>query len=116
MHITRFHDAKPYDAPGHAGMSMLRLQGREAGPSDTLWLGASHFLPGGHTTLDASPIEKMYVVLAGELHISNGVTEEKLGLWDTCRIAPGEARAITNRSNFPATLLLAMPHAAASKT
>jgi hypothetical protein len=50
-------------------MHCLRLQGREAGPSDTLWLGMSQILPGGHTTLDASPIEKIYFVVEGELTV-----------------------------------------------
>jgi len=51
---------------------MLRLQGREAGPADQLWLGLSTVLPGGGTTLDASGIEKMYVVLEGEVAVSDG--------------------------------------------
>jgi mannose-6-phosphate isomerase-like protein (cupin superfamily) len=90
-------------------MHMLRLQGREAGDSEVLWLGLSHLLPGGGTTLDASPLEKMYVVLDGEVTISNGSDEVTLRPWDSCRIAPDEPRALSNRSNRPATVLLAMP-------
>jgi mannose-6-phosphate isomerase-like protein (cupin superfamily) len=109
MNVVRLVDAPPYEAPGHEGMRMLRLQGREAGTSDTLWLGLSHLLPGGGTTLDASPIEKMYVVLDGEVTITNGTEEATLRPWDSCRIAPGEPRALSNRTNRPATILLAMP-------
>ncbi|WP_424135511.1 cupin domain-containing protein [Roseomonas chloroacetimidivorans] len=113
MNITRFGEARPYEAPGHFDMRMFRLQGREAGPSDTLWLGLSWLLPGGHTTLDASPIEKHYVVVEGELTIiaeQNGGQEEALlHPLDSCRIAPGEGRKLENRSNRPAAVLLAMP-------
>ena len=109
MNVVRLDAAPPYEAPGHDKMHMLRLQGREAGASDVLWLGLSHLLPGGGTTLDASPLEKMYVVLEGEVTISNGREEVTLRRWDSCRIAPDEPRALSNRSNRPATVLLAMP-------
>jgi hypothetical protein len=109
MNVVRLAAAPAYQAPGHDKMHMLRLQGREAGPSDVLWLGMSHILPGGGTTLDASPMEKMYVILDGEVTISNGIEEVTLGPWDSCRIAPDEPRALSNRSNWPATVLLAMP-------
>ena len=109
MNVVRLDAAPPYEAPGHNQMHMLRLQGREAGASDVLWLGLSQLLPGGGTTLDASPLEKMYVVLDGEVTISNGREEVTLRPWDSCRIAPEEPRALSNRSNRPATILLAMP-------
>ncbi len=41
MHIVRFDAAPAYEAPGHDLMRMVRLQGREAGPADSLWLGVS---------------------------------------------------------------------------
>ena len=88
---------------------MLRLQGREAGPADQLWLGLSYLLPGGGTTLEASAIEKMYVVLEGEVVVSDGADDATLERWDSCRIAPGEARRLRNRTNRPAAILLAMP-------
>ena len=47
MNVTRLAAAPAYEAPGHDGMRMLRLQGREAGPADMLWLGVSPLLPGG---------------------------------------------------------------------
>ncbi|MFO1075116.1 MAG: cupin domain-containing protein [Geminicoccaceae bacterium] len=109
MHVTRLDAAPAYAAPGHEAMRMLRLQGREAGPAQTLWLGLSHLLPGGGTTLDAAPVEKFYLVLAGEVTIGNGAETVVLGLWDSCRIAPGEPRMLANRTNRPATVLLAMP-------
>jgi mannose-6-phosphate isomerase-like protein (cupin superfamily) len=113
MNVVRLDAAPAYEAPGHNHMRMLRLQGREAGASDVLWLGLSHILPGGGTTLDASSLEKMYVVLDGEVTISNGTEEVTLRAWDSCRIAPDEPRALSNRTNRPATILLAMPLAPA---
>ena len=69
MHLTRFDEAPAYHPPEHFDMRCLMLQGRDAGPSDTLWLGMSQILPGGHTSLSASPSEKFYVVIEGELTI-----------------------------------------------
>ncbi len=109
MNLTRFNQAKPYTAPGHHDMRMLRLQGHAAGLSTQLWLGASIILPGGGTTLEASKIEKIYLVLEGEVTIITPEQQEILGPWDSCRIAPGEARQLQNQSNRPATILLAMP-------
>lgn len=113
MHVTRFDQAPAYYPPEHFDMRCLRLQGREAGPSDTLWLGMSQLLPGGHTSLDASPIEKIYFVLEGELTIETPEGETTLNRYDSCRIAPGEGRALKNNTNAPVIVLLAMPLAAA---
>ena len=109
MHVVRFAEAPPYMAPGHHDMAMVRLQGREAGPSSDLWIGVSVIAPGGGTTLSSSPQEKMYVALDGTLHVSNGEREVTLGKWDSCRIAGGENRMLTNRTHSPVTVLLVMP-------
>lgn len=109
MHIVRFAKAPTYQAPGHTSMSMVRLQGREAGPTDTAWLGVSTIAPGGGTTLSASDVEKIYVVLDGEVAISNGQDEVSLQRWDSVRIASGENRQLTNRTDSPASILLVMP-------
>jgi quercetin dioxygenase-like cupin family protein len=116
MNIVRYGTAPLYQAPGHADMVMRRLQGREAGPADQLWLGLSEIAPGGGTTLDASDIEKHYVVIAGEVSVSNGAEEVVLRALDSCRIAPGEARQLSNRTDRPASILLAMPLKAVSVT
>lgn len=109
MHVTRIDEAKAYFPPEHHDMRCLRLQGHEAGPAEMLWVGMSQILPGGHTSLDASPLEKFYVVLEGEVVISNGAKEVTLRQWDSCRIAPGEGRALRNDTNRPAAILLSMP-------
>ncbi len=112
MHLVRIADAPAYEAPGHSDMRCLRLQGREAGPSEALWLGLSHILPGGGIALSASPQEKMYVCVAGEVVIRTDREEVTLRPLDSVRLAPGEPRAVENRTALPATLLLAMPEAA----
>ena len=113
MHVTRIAAAPEYQAPGHVDMTCLRLQGREAGPAEQLWLGMSIVQPGGHTGLDASPMEKHYLVLDGELTLVselNGVqTRAVLGKNDSCRFAPGEKRQLVNHTAAVARVLLAMP-------
>jgi len=59
MNITRLDQAPEYVAPNHFDMQCLRLQGREAGPAVQLWMGMSILQPGGHTSLDGSPIENI---------------------------------------------------------
>jgi uncharacterized cupin superfamily protein len=110
MNVTRFDSAPEYFPPNHDKMHCLRLQGHEAGPSDTIWLGVSHILPGGGTSLDASAVEKLYVVLEGEVTVVLEDGEETLRKHDSCRLAPGEKRALKNRTNRPASILLAMPY------
>jgi uncharacterized cupin superfamily protein len=113
MHVTRIAEAPEYQAPNHFDMTCLRLQGREAGPAEQLWLGLSVIEPGGRTGLDPSPIEKHYVVLEGELTLIGelqGVqTEAVLRAHDSARFAPGEKRQLINRSTSLARVLLAMP-------
>lgn len=94
-------------------MRCLRLQGREAGLSDTIWLGMSQILPVGHTSLDASPIEKIYFVIDGELTIETAESETVLYPFDSCRIASNEGRALKNHTSRNAVVLLAMPLAPA---
>ncbi len=116
MHVTRIEQAPAYEAPNHIDMRCLRLQGKEAGPSQQMWMGMSQLLPGGHTGLDASPMEKLYLVLEGRLHViaeQDGLQQEQeLGPWDSCRIAPGEKRQLVNRSPRPAVVVLVMPTSA----
>jgi hypothetical protein len=88
MHVVRFTEAPEYSAPGHHEMTMMRLQGREAGPSSELWIGASAIAPGGVTTLSSSPQEKMYVIPDGTLYVASGESEIALGRWDHAASPP----------------------------
>ena len=114
MHVTRIDAAPQYQAPNHFDMRCLRLQGREAGPAEQLWLGLSVIAPGGRTGLEPSPMEKHYVVLEGELTLVGETAGEALQtavlrVHDSCRFAPGEKRQLFNHSGHIAKVLLAMP-------
>ncbi len=111
MEITRFHDAAPYEAPKHHNMRALRLQGMDASAARFAWTGLSHFLPGGGAEMDAGPLEKIYVVLAGEVTVELGTGEvQVLRPLDSCFIPGGEARAVRNDGNAVASMLVIMPH------
>jgi mannose-6-phosphate isomerase-like protein (cupin superfamily) len=91
-------------------MRSLRLQGLEASAAQFAWVGLSHFLPQGGAEMDAGALEKIYVVLAGEVTITLGDgTSHTLGALDSCHIPGGEARSIRNEGNAVATMLVVMP-------
>ena len=108
MQVKRFADAKSYEAPNHRGYSSLRLFGLDAGGPKQFTVGVSHFLPGGGAGPDASPTEKVYYVLAGELTLIAGGSETVLKANDSCFIGPNERREIVNRSNDVVTMLVAV--------
>jgi uncharacterized cupin superfamily protein len=110
MQVTRLAQARGYEAPGHHGMLGLRLQGFDASDTQSFWVGLSHFLPGGGAEREATPVEKVYVVLGGEVTVITDDGESILRPMDSCRLAPGEARTILNRTNMPASMLVAMPY------
>ena len=110
MHVTRLADAKPYDAARHFDMVGLRLQGFDASPSGAFWVGLSHILPGGGAESAASPLERVYVVVSGEVTVTTEAGETTLRPMDSCRLAPGETRSILNRTNLPASMLVIMPY------
>jgi quercetin dioxygenase-like cupin family protein len=110
MLVKHFADAKTYEAPNHRGVVGLRLQGFEAGGPTNQWIGYSQFLPGGGAGPDATPFEKVYVVLEGEMTVIIAGKETVLGPMDSCTIAPGEVREITNKSNHVCKMLVVIPY------
>lgn len=110
MHLKRFQDARPYEAPNHFGCHGLRLQGFEDGGPTNQWIGFSQFLPGGGAGPDSTPFEKVYVVLDGEMTVIIDGTETTLSSMDSCTIAPGEVRLIENRSNHICKMLVVIPY------
>jgi quercetin dioxygenase-like cupin family protein len=112
MEVVRLESARPYFAPKHEDVRCLRLQGFEASGAASFSVGLSHFLPGGGAEMDATPVEKVYVVVAGELTVTTSDGSVTLGELDSCRLAPGEARSIANRTNRPASMLAIMPYPA----
>jgi quercetin dioxygenase-like cupin family protein len=110
MHIKRFADAKPYEAPNHRGVVGLRLQGFEPEGPTNQWVGLSQFLPGGGAGPDSTPFEKVYVVLEGEMTVITDGQETVLRRYDSCTIAANEVREIINRSNHICTMLVVIPY------
>ena len=110
MRVTRFEDAPAYQAPNHFDVRSLRLQGFSEGGPRGFWVGLSHFLPRGGAGPDSSPLEKVYVVIAGQLVVRAGGEEVVLQAFDSCTIPGGEMREVLNVSNSVATLLVVMPY------
>ena len=108
MHVKRFADAKASDAPTHRACTSLRLFGAEAGGTKGLIAGVSHFLPGGGAGPDASPPEKVYFVLRGELTVIVNGKETVLKANDSCVIEPNETREIINRGNEVCSIVVAV--------
>jgi quercetin dioxygenase-like cupin family protein len=108
MIVKKLSEAKEYVAPNHRACTTLRLFGAEAGGSKNLIAGISHFLPGGGAGPDASPPEKVYFVLDGELTVIVGGKETVVKRGDSCYIGPNESREIINRSNQVCTIFVAV--------
>lgn len=111
MHLKRFQDAQPYAAVNHRECHGLRLQGFEEGGPTNQWVGLSQFLPMGGAGPDATPFEKVYVVLEGEMTVIIDGVETVLGKYDSCTIPAGEIRTLENRNNHSCTMLVVIPYA-----
>ena len=110
MKLNRLADLKEYDAAGHFDMKGFRLQGFDASDAQNFWVGLSYFLPGGGTSHSATPLEKVYVGMEGELTIVTDEGEDVLKPLDSCYLAPNEGRSIINRTNKIASILVIMPY------
>jgi quercetin dioxygenase-like cupin family protein len=110
MRVKRFQSVRPYEAPNHFDVRSLRLQGFEEGGPRNFWVGLSHILPGGGAGPDASPLEKVYVVLCGRIRVSADGEERELEALDSVCIGPGVQRQVTNPGNEVATMLVVMPY------
>jgi quercetin dioxygenase-like cupin family protein len=106
--ITRLSAAPAYDAPGHVDVDAVRLQGREAGPTDHFWVGLSVYRPGGVAQQSVAREETVYVVLEGEVTVTVDDQETALGAGDSVHLPRGTLRAVENRSDQPARLLVTM--------
>jgi mannose-6-phosphate isomerase-like protein (cupin superfamily) len=108
MIVRTFSEAKAYEAPNHRDYKSYRLYGAEMGGSQSLIFGISHFLPGGGAGPDASPTEKVYTILSGELTVIVDGKETVLKALDCCFIGVNESREIINRGNDVVTMLVAV--------
>jgi quercetin dioxygenase-like cupin family protein len=114
MQVIGIEAAGTYQAPGHFDVRTLRLQGADATPVENFTVGLSVFLPAGGCEMSTTPLEKVYVVVEGEVTIITESGEATLGPLDSVYLAPNEARAIENRTNRAATMLVVMPPVPAS--
>lgn len=110
MHIKKFSQARSYEAPNHRDVRSLRLQGFEQEGPANFWVGLSHILPGGGAGPDATPLEKVYVVLAGEVTVTAEGEAHVLGPMDSIRIGPNVERTVLNARNEVATMVVVMPY------
>jgi quercetin dioxygenase-like cupin family protein len=110
MEVTRLDDARPYVAPKHFDCRTLRLQGFDASSAKGFNVGLTHFLPGGGCERDATPLEKVYLVVDGEVTVTTDDGEITLRPYDSCYLAENEARSIENRTNRPASMVVVMPY------
>ena len=108
MIVRKLSEAKAYEAPNHRKYESLRIYGAEMGGSQALVFGISHFQPGGGAGPDASPPEKIYYVLAGELTVIVGGKETVIRQGDSCYIGRNESREIVNRGHDVCTIAVAV--------
>jgi len=106
MQVTKYKDAKRYEAANHFDVSALRLQGQEASKTSTFWVGLSHYLPGGKAEKSASDYERVYMVLDGEITVTTEQGVVTLGAYDSVHIAPKEMRTVVNNGNHVCTMLV----------
>src|ERR1700744_4668227 len=111
MQVTKYNDAKRYEAANHFDVSALRLQGVEASKTSTFWVGVSHYLPGGKAEKSASDFERVYMVLDGEITVTTDTDTVTLGPMDSVHIAPKEVRTVVNNSNTVCTMLVTVSNA-----
>ena len=104
MKVNRLSDVSKYEPPSHFDCAALRLQGWDASDSSNFWVGLSHFLPGGGTTHEATPLEKVYVVVRGEVTVITDdaeLTQARLWLAEATRIGLANALGLLGVSAPP---------------
>ena len=102
-------ELKPYQAPGHFGMTSMRIHGKEETGAEKFWMGLSTFLPGGGSeyAYEDNPLEKVYFVLEGEMTVKDkDGNKYVIGKNESISFKPFEGRHLVNESNKPATMLV----------
>ena len=111
MKVIRLEEAKKYSPPKHSKTThAMWLQHKSMGCDAPYWVGCSYYLPGAEAEWDASPLDKIYIMLEGELTMAFDDQEVKLGPMDSIFIGPGENRQVRNDTNRVATMLVVMPY------
>lgn len=102
-------ELKTYNAPGHFGMTAMRIHGKEETGAEKFWMGLSTFLPGGGAdyAYEDNPLEKVYYVLEGEMTVTDkSGTKYVLHQNESISFSPMEGRYLVNESNRPASMLV----------
>lgn len=108
MHVTRTHQARAYEAPGHDGVALHRLQGMDVTPLQDLWAARLDLAPGAHIAAKASPAGKLYIVAQGPVRLRGGDAVVELDTGDTAFVLPHEEREIWAHDDTSACLYLVM--------
>lgn len=108
MKKVEIKDLSAYEAPGHFGMTAMRIQGKEETGATKFWMGLSHFLPGGGAewAYEDNPLEKVYFILDGEITIKSKTETLVLKKGDSLFLGPNEGREVINNTNMPASMLV----------
>lgn len=107
MRLVKASEYPTYQAPGHFNMTALRVQHRDTTGTKSFWVGLSVFQPGGGVELSRNDTEKVYFLVSGRLTITSGDGKEYiLEPFDSLHLEPGDQRAILNKSNIPAFMLV----------
>lgn len=107
MQKRSLSDAKLFDVthPSRIGHTALNLQGEETGLKE-FRVTVSYYMPGGYARWEASPKEKVFLMLEGELTFKTKTEEVTLRPWDSVSLAANEGREIANNTNRPATMIV----------
>lgn len=106
MHIVRFDDAPKYEARNHRNVTARRIQGREAGGAEGVYVSISEYPPGSGGDSIAGVAEVVYVVLKGTLRITSDDQAVDLSAGDSVSFAAGENRSAHNDTEQHARLLV----------
>ena len=109
--IVRLEQAKKYEAPLHdITVHSMFLQHKSVGTDADFWVGISYYHPGAKAEMSASPLERVYVVLDGELTVEFEDETVTMGPLDSVYIGPNETREARNDTNKVVTILVVMPY------
>ncbi|MDX6739526.1 cupin domain-containing protein [Actinocorallia sp. A-T 12471] len=111
--ISQLASAARFTPDGHEGVGPVHLFGG-AGYDGAVTVALSHYLPGGRADLAPVPAETLYLVLSGELTLTDADGDATvLTALDGARLTEGTPRAVENRTNLPVSMLVIRPNPAA---
>lgn len=107
IHLVRADQAPTYAPPGHDGVSAARCQGLEAGGASPALVARSWYEAGARATTAATPMDTVYLVVAGELVLSAGEAEvTSLAAGDSVFLPAGTTRSLTNAGDVRAEIVV----------